>query len=77
MNLSNEYSEEPLRPPKPPEERRLNKQTKESVVFLVDRYRVQKCMFPHEELSDAQIDDILLGVRDVIYKYEGRRPPKL
>lgn len=58
--------------------RAINKTIKDSIVFLVDEYRARHKILGHVSLEDAQLDELIEGITDVIYMYEGiyHLPPK-
>lgn len=70
-------SEELHRIPDTPEEKRiLNIGIAEAVMMFCHRYRVGHNILETELLTEKQIDDMLDGIRSVVYKAEGVKPKK-
>lgn len=45
-----------------------------AVVTFVTKYKSHKHIFPYEQLTHQQVEEIVDGVRDMIYEYEELRP---
>ena len=54
----------------------LNAQVKESINLLIFRYRHYHQIPEWTVLTPAQIEDLLSGIRDIVYKHEGISKPK-
>lgn len=47
-----------------------------AVAMFAMKYRVHNHIFPYEQLTHDQVDEILDGIEDMLYQYEELRPRK-
>ena len=70
--MLNMNTEETLQPIEQPDKKRiLNIDIAEAIIMFCARYRMAHHILETEVLTEVQIDHLLSGIRDVIYKHEG------
>lgn len=70
--MLNMNTEERLQPMESPNQKRiLSMSLIEGVIMFCQRYRMAHNILETEVLTENQIDHLLSGIRDVIYKHEG------
>ena len=62
-------------PPKVPRNT-MNKEVVNSVVVLIDKYRQHNAIPNWKVLEHGEIDQMLEGIKDMVYRHEGIKKPQ-